>query len=381
MVKTVLFDVDGVLLSEERYFDMSALTVWELMNSRKYLGLGPEKFKTNPTDREIDDIRSEVFVHDRVLNFMKGCGLNANWDMIYLAVGYQLIHLLEQVKDELGDQINVWLTNEIDRGVLLEIGKALAGKKVKLDYAKFLVDFQAAEPSKLGLLTHLDTLAKEKFDVETNMFGKADKLWSTCELASQEWYVGDKFVFQSTGRPSVQTGKAGFMSDEKVLAPKEDIAALFETLNEHGIRIGIGTGRPELETIEPFKILDWLKHFDVNDIVTADDVLKAERETNAGRALSKPHPFTYILALSGKTKTAEECLCATLPIENPKETLIVGDSLADLLAAREMGCLFAAVLTGLSGHNARPEFEKHEADYILDGVLDVKDIVLSLRNK
>ena len=47
---------------------------------------------------------------------------------------------------------------------------------------------------------------------------------------------------------------------------------LFETLKEAGVTIGIGTGRPELETIEPFKHLNWLKHFDLNYIVTADDV-------------------------------------------------------------------------------------------------------------
>lgn len=27
-MKKVIFDVDGVLLSEERYYDVSALTVW-----------------------------------------------------------------------------------------------------------------------------------------------------------------------------------------------------------------------------------------------------------------------------------------------------------------------------------------------------------------
>ncbi|MBM7713119.1 HAD family hydrolase [Siminovitchia sp. FSL H7-0308] len=378
MVKTVLFDVDGVLLSEERYFDMSALTVWEVLNSSKYLGLEPETFKTDLGDREIDDIRSQVFVQDQALKFMKACGLNANWDMIYLAVGYQLIHVLEQVKDEFADQIQGWLTNEINRDILLEIGANLKGKRVELDYAKFLDDFKTAEPSKQGLLGHLDTLSKEKLGVDTDIFGKADALWSTCEHASQEWYVGDKYVFQSTGKPSVQTGKAGFMSDEKVLAPKEEIAGLFAALNNHGVRIGVGTGRPELETIEPFRILGWLQHFDRNYIVTADDVLKAERENNNIPALAKPHPFTYILALSGKTKTVEQCLAEKLPIDHSKETLIVGDSLADLLAAREMGCLFAAVLTGLSGQDARPEFEEHQADYILDSVLDVKEIVLSL---
>ena len=28
-MKKVIFDVDGVLLSEKRYFDVSALTLWE----------------------------------------------------------------------------------------------------------------------------------------------------------------------------------------------------------------------------------------------------------------------------------------------------------------------------------------------------------------
>ncbi len=55
------------------------------------------------------------------------------------------------------------------------------------------------------------------------------------------------------------------------------------------------------------------------------------------------------------------------------EILVVGDSLADLLAARQMGCRFAAVLTGLSGKDARSEFEKHQADYILDSVLDIQE--------
>ena len=66
-----------------------------------------------------------------------------------------------------------------------------------------------------------------------------------------------------------------------------------------------------------------------------------------------------------------------MPIIDGNETMIVGDSLADLLAAREMGCTFAAVLTGLSGKSARADFEEHHADYILDGVLEVKNLVLS----
>ena len=71
MVKTVLFDVDGVLLSEERYFDASSLTVWEVFHSNHYLGLGPEKYKTEFSDEEIATIRATVFENDLVLNYFK----------------------------------------------------------------------------------------------------------------------------------------------------------------------------------------------------------------------------------------------------------------------------------------------------------------------
>ena len=57
MIKTVLFDVDGVLLSEERYFDASALTVWEILYSDNYLGLDSERYKTEFNDEEIETIR------------------------------------------------------------------------------------------------------------------------------------------------------------------------------------------------------------------------------------------------------------------------------------------------------------------------------------
>ncbi|MBS4179338.1 HAD family hydrolase [Lederbergia citrea] len=378
MVKTVLFDVDGVLLSEERYFDMSALTVWEVINSEKYLGLDSEKFKTNVNDEEITMIRANIFQNDKVLKLMKSGGINSNWDMIYLTVSYQLIRLLEQVKDTEKESIVKWVSNEIDRTVLQEIATVLKDKKVELDYSGFLTDFASSNKSKEGLFAHIDKIAKEKLNVEATVFGQIGTLWSTCELIAQEWYVGDKHVLASTGRPSVQTGKKGFLSDEKTLRSPEEIADLFQSLKDAGVVIGIGTGRPELETIEPFKHLDWLKYFDVNNIATADDVLDAERKLPAAPPLSKPHPYTYVLALSSKTKSAEECLAETLPLENGNELLIVGDSLADLLAARKMGAVFAAVLTGLSGKNARAEFEEHNADHILDDVSGIKELVLSL---
>ena len=373
MIKTILFDVDGVLLSEEHYFDASALTVWEMLISCSYLALAPEKFKTDYNEAEIKEIREHVFENDKVLKFMKSRGLNANWDMIYLSFSHQLINLLSQIKDTEIEKITQWCQSPINRETLLEIGRVLSNYHVKMDFSLFVEDFARSEATKQELLSYLNELAKEKLGVETTIFKKGE-LWSICEHVSQEWYVGDEHVLTSTGRPSVQTGKKGFLANETALAPRDEIAVLFQFLTSSGFTIGIGTGRPALETIQPFHHLGWLNHFDEKRIVTADEVLAAEKELAEWKSLSKPHPYTYVMGLKGKGTSVQVCLDTVLPIENGEEVLVVGDSLADLLAARQIGCQFAAVLTGLSGKDARSEFEQHEADYILDSVLDLKSI-------
>jgi phosphoglycolate phosphatase-like HAD superfamily hydrolase len=375
LIKTILFDVDGVLLSEEHYFDASALTVWELLISKNYLALSPDTYKTHYSVEEISAIRELVFENDQVLKFLKSRGLNANWDMIYLTFSYQLIHLLAQIKGTEFEKINKWCLSPIDRNVLLEMGLVLGKYEVTVDYHLFLKDFKRSTGMKGELFDFINVLAKEKLGVDTTIFSEKGDLWSVCEHVSQEWYVGDENVVSSTGRPSVQLGKNGFLANETTLASKREIDELFGSLVESGFTIGIGTGRPRLETVVPFKHLDWLKHFDDNRIITADEVFIAENEHPEKKSLSKPHPFTYIMAVLGKQTPVTECLNVNLPFKNSEEILVVGDSLADLLAARQIGCQFAAVLTGLSGKDARSEFEKHQADYILDSVLDIQGIL------
>lgn len=374
LIKTILFDVDGVFLSEERYHDASALTVWEMLYSSKYLGLNPEKFKTEYSDEEIRDIRKLVFADDDILKDQKSRGLNANWDMIHLTFSHQLIHLLSQIKNSEFEKIVKWCQAPIGRKTLVEIGEVLHCYPVKPDFQLYMKDFARTQAVKQELLSYLNILAKEKLGVDTSVFDKG-VLWEVCEHASQEWYVGDEYIVDSTGKPSVQSGKAGFLANETPLVPGEEISDLLQFLNHSGFTIGVGTGRPELEVIQPFRHLGWLKYFDVNRIVTADDVEKAENGLSDWKSLSKPHPFTYIMGLKGRDTAVQDCLHTKLPIENAETVLIVGDSVADLLAAQQMGCKFAAVLTGLTGQDARSQFEELGADYILDSVLDLKGIL------
>lgn len=379
LIKTVLFDVDGVFLSEERYFDASALTVYELLMSRNYLGLGGDgPFQTDYSDRKIAEIRADVFQHDNVLNFMKSRGMNANWDMIYMAFADQLIHLTAQLPEPVRSKAASLMEKPIGRAALDTFRAWFAAYPVKTDFAQFLRDFLESDATKQELIDDLNAIAGRRLGVRTNAFRPKSALWHIGEHASQEWYVGDEHIVTSTGEPSVQKGKEGFLHKEITLADPEFVRGMFRSFTEHGLTIGIATGRPRLETYKPFGELNWLQLLDDNHIVTADDVLAAEKKYDAA-PLAKPHPFTYLLSYHGKDSEVRRWTAREPePLENGRDVLIVGDSLADLLAARQLGCRFAGVLTGLSGKKARPEMEQNGADYVLDSVADIKDLVLGM---
>ena len=78
-MKAILFDVDGVFLSEERCFDVSAITVAELLSSPDFLNCDIDiHFDGNLTENDINKIRRNVFNNDRILNQLKSLGLNSN---------------------------------------------------------------------------------------------------------------------------------------------------------------------------------------------------------------------------------------------------------------------------------------------------------------
>lgn len=377
MIKTILFDVDGVMLSEERYFDASALTVWELLYSPQYLGLPGEAFTPSPVESQIRSVREQVFARDEVLNFIKSRGINSNWDMVFLTFSYQLIRLVERLKPALGEEVVRMLAQPIDRPQLaqLQAWAAAHAADFRVEYAAFTTDFAKGSAQKAEMLLYLNEIAKERCGVDTEMFSRSSQLWQLCQETFQEWYLGDERVPASIGRETKQPGKKGFLTDEIPIVPPAEMITLFRTLKEKGYTLGIGTGRPTIETHVPLSEMKLLEWFDPNRVVTASHVLEVEEEFPQYAPMSKPHPISYVKGLLGLDTPNSEAVKFPLPIENGDEVLIVGDSLADFLAARAIGCKFAATLTGLSGQAARSKFEEVQADYILDDVRDLLTIL------
>lgn len=377
MIKTILFDVDGVMLSEERYFDASALTVWELLYSPQYLGLKSDAFTPAPQETDIRRIREEVFARDEVLDLIKARGINSNWDMVYLTFSYHLIRLVEELKSQTGEKAASLLGGQIDREKLAQLRewKEAYAPGFSPDYAAFAPDFAKGTAQKAEMLLYLNQIAKERCGIETDTFSRNSVLWELCQETFQEWYLGDERVAASIGRDTMQPGKKGFLADEIPIVPPAELIELLRTLKEKGYTLGIGTGRPTIETHVPLNELNVLEWFDPDRIVTASHVLQAEEEYPEHAPLSKPHPFSYVKGMLGLSAPNSDVVNVPLPIANGEEVLIVGDSMADFLAARSIGCQFAATLTGLSGQEARSKFEEVKADYILDDVRGLLSIL------
>ncbi len=369
--KTILFDVDGVLLSEHRYFDASALTVWELVHSKNYLGLQSDRFHTDVTESEVRELRAEVFQDDEVLYLIKSKGINANWDMVYLTFSFQLIRLLSQLSETNGEYVKKVLQDmTLNRETLQEIGEELYKAGIEPDYKTFVPVMKKAEAMRGELLTYLNHVAYEMTGIETMAFTRNSELWELGRETFQEWYVGEGLTEKSIGRPAYQKGKEGFIHIETPLATMEELDELFTKLKEEGHTLGIGTGRPALETVEPLENLGILSYFDRNRMATASDVLEAEKKHGDKAPLAKPNPFTYMFAWLERS-SIEEALLYTFTEEEKDSVVIVGDSLADGLAAQSLGCHFVAVLTGLSGQKARLEFEQNNQHNIINNIKDL----------
>lgn len=371
MIEMILFDVDGVILSEERYFDASSLTVWELIHSPNYLGLHSEMFTPSPAESTIRQVRREIFDDDHVLHMIKNRGINANWDMVYLTFACQLIHLLQTLVKTDRETVEDFLKQDIDREILQEIGKKIRRLEIDPDYSVFVEDFQRTTAKKQHLLTYLNTIAEEKTGVPTSIFTRNSTLWDVCQRAFQEWYLGS----EKAAEPAIQPEKKGFLTDEIPIVEPAKLKHLFQGLKDQRLTLGLGTGRPEIETVEPLSALDIIEFFDQNRIATAKDVLEAERQYPEKAPLSKPQPFTFVYGWLGKQHSTQDVIKTPLPLENGDKLLVVGDSPADFYAARSVGAQFAAVLTGLSGQKARPQFEELGADYILNDVTEVVNII------
>ena len=96
----IIFDLDGVITSEEAYWDAAGLTLHELLYSPRYWGLDSSEMSADgqyhpaKTAQESRLISRAVFPESEILA-LKGRSINSNWDTCYVTVCLHLIAMLK----------------------------------------------------------------------------------------------------------------------------------------------------------------------------------------------------------------------------------------------------------------------------------------------
>jgi len=322
---TVIFDMDGVITSEQHYWNCAALTVCQLMSDN------PDAVYCMDNTAEI---RADVFKNDRLISKLKNKGVNSNWDLGYV------VYMLYIITD--GD-------------------------------TEAMYEFIESFSNILDVYDDIALAAAERTGGEFEYFKRNSTLWTDMMHIFQEWFLGDELFERVYGRKPSLSGKPGFIHREEPIVSKKKVQALFRLMYENGMDICTGTGRPYREIYEPlcrWGIFDYLKK---DGFINYDTVINAENELEkAGMpaALTKPHPFMFLKALYGENYPNMKIISGDYDKARLKKALVVGDAGADILAAKNGGFDFAAVLTGITGQKARGYFERMDADYIFDSVED-----------
>ena len=331
---TVLLDMDGVVTSESVYWNAAALTVYELLNSKLYFG-----------DKDIDpvrltaqalDLRKEIFLDDAVIKMVKSRGVNNNWDLAWLVAGGALV-----LKTQDYQAIYDWLCTLPDTAA--------------------------------GLYAALSEALCKKAGMTKEEATHPNGFWLTVQYVFQEWFLGSELCPKYWSGKVSQLGKPGLTYGEEPIVDKDKLLTLFSLISQSK-RLGIGTGRPCVEAITPLTRWGAIDYIDKETIITYQDVHKAQnalQKTQPGLSLTKPHPYVFLRGVFQNTLSDEDLIFGNYNKNLCRKTLVIGDALCDLFAAKAAGCDFATVLTGIDGESARSYFEAEKADYILHNILDL----------
>lgn len=331
---TVLFDLDGVMSSEEMYWNCAALTVYEMYFSERYYGR--KVLRAQEAEEKTAEIRRLVFCDDRMIRMLKEKGVNSNWDLAYLVLGE----------------------------VLCTEGEA--------DFEQVLRNLEQISGDAFDCFREVSEGLSKRFGGEKKRFERLGTFWTEAQTCFQEWFLGDDLFHRVTGQAVRLTGKSGMVLREEPLVDKSRLQTLLRLLRDSGKRLGVGSGRPWTECERILEAWDIMQYFAPECVISYDAVMEAEKamaKQGIRAEFTKPHPFMFLKGNSGGALSDLDIYRGNYSPADCKRTLVVGDAGADLFAARAAGCDFAAVLTGIHGKEARGFFETEKADYILEDVL------------
>ena len=391
MIDLIIFDLDGVITSEEAYWDAAGLTLYELCYSPRYWGLSRStlslstdgQFFLPKTAQESRNISRSIFPEYDILA-LKGRSINSNWDTCYVAVCLHLIELLQLLSNRaallpLMPWNASWLATfrEILRsqdvfGDNHRDGRSNRAEPLlsNLELDKVFSDPLFQDSTGLELINRLDTFASKRLAAPiNNVFSRYSPFWAFCRNIFQEWYLGDTLFAETYGHAPAQSGKTGCIYFEKPLLPLHQIRKTLEVLRAQGYALGFATGRIYREAVYPLKMYGLFEYFQEQHISTYDDVERAEAELRSlgdQTLLSKPHPFPFLVAKGNEL---------TENINQLASLIVIGDSTSDILGGHSAGAMTIAVLTGARTPEARKLLEQSNPDFTIADITKLPELL------
>lgn len=313
----VIYDLDGVWLSEEAYLNAAALAVAAVLAAR-HPG-APAFAESRMQDATaVQDVR-DTWLPGGVVRLLRSRGINSNWDKaLAAAIAWRA----------------VW-----NDGQPPHPAKPQDAPRTHVPAPTAAERWLASIPGKGSAF--LDALRARAPDTEVMRRDTVGHF--------QRFFLGDARV----GSPYL---RAGLAAQESCLVDAAQAAASLACLRRRGCALGIGTGRPRAEAQRALEAIGLWANFAPGHVATADEAAREERRLGllAGTLL-KPHPFTFMAARA----------------EWPKDRcVVVGDSPADAQAAADAGIAFIAV-----GSEEDAGGWAKEAFAVIASALEVPDVL------
>ena len=371
--KLIIFDLDGVITSEEAYWDTAGLVIHELLYSPRYWNIENTTNAYQPViTADASRATSRSILPEAAIVGFKSRAVNSNWDTCYCGFCLYLIHLLTLVPNKeallpLRPADEDWIAT------FREQLATVADKEIHDIHILDAINGPAFDGySGLELIKRFNKYASQALGIPVeDVFARYSPSWQFCEQLFQEWYLGDELYTQNYGHASTQAGKYGCIHFEEPLLPVEQLRSTLEQLQQQGYMLGIATGRPGQEALVPLENYGLLSYFDSQHITTHAEIARAEIElTTQGKHVSlvKPHPFQFLLAAyPNYTQNSYSHRIQTF--------LVVGDTPSDIQGGRAAGAITIAVLTGAKTSQAKTILEQSTPDFLIADVTKLPTLV------
>lgn len=370
-ITTLIFDMDGVITSENKYWNTARITVWEILSSDSYIGLNNYFDEGDSFLDQLALLGKNVISSDFIYE-LKRRAVNSNWDLTFFVLSLHLISILHSLKET---QPEFWIKFLNANSLSIEqqftqLREFLSSQTCNFKNSDIVIGQFWQETESLtgtAVVEYLHPFSKAILNIDMHYLKPKGELWKLCYHNFQEWYEG----------------KGDYsLPDDDTVVDLSELKQMFSKLCElRKYSLGIATGRPRSEVIHPMLALGLLSYFEGSRIATYDEVLQAEElASQLGKhvLLAKPHPFVLLKAIH-PDEDVRVLYTEGFQSLDRSYAAYIGDAASDVVAAKCSNCISIGVLTGCVDGRAIASQQKMLIDsgcnVILSSVLDLPNLL------